>query len=368
MSAPSEPTPKPPPADRPADRQSWAANLALAGLTVGILFFIVEVTLRLTGFEFVLKPEDIEFGRPHREAIRIGFQEDPDLFWVPKRYGTQLERLKGEKPPWLLIGDSCVQLSDYDLRLAERAAAAGRGHVRYGNLAVAGWSSFQGRQQVRRDLPDLEPKLVTLSYGWNDHWIGFGLEDKTVAQTLDIFSRRWSELRWVQLLTRAVVEYRARETNFPNRVSLEDFEANMLDMVAQLREMGAVPVILTAASNHRPGEEPEGLARRWLRDLNDLIPLHRAYVETQRRAAEKSGAPLCDLAASFEALDEAARRPFFMDDGIHYTPAGSLEVARLLDLCFERHDLWRLIAEPTGEAETGGEAPEAAGAAGATGP
>lgn len=331
--------------DRPR-RTSLLINLGLAAATLGFFCLIVELALRLSGFEFVLKPDDIEFGQPHREAIRIGFQEDPDLFWVPKSYAANLERLRRERPPWLLLGDSCVQLGEYDRFLAQRAAATGRGEVAYGNLAVAGWSTFQGRQQVRRDVPGLQPRLVTLSYGWNDHWVGFGLDDKTVAQTMDIFSRRWSELRWVQLLTRALVEYRAGDTRYPNRVALDDFKANMTDMVRRLRDVGAEPVILTAASNHRPGEEPAGLTDRWLLSLDDLIPLHQAYVDAQRRVAAETGAPLCDLAASFAALPPEQRAPLFMDDGIHYTPAGSAEVARRLDACFERDGLWPLIARP----------------------
>ena len=29
--------------------------------------------------------------------------------------------------------------------------------------------------------------MVTFSYGWNDHWIGFGLDDRGIARTLELY-------------------------------------------------------------------------------------------------------------------------------------------------------------------------------------
>lgn len=330
------------PSTPPSRTRALAINLGLMLATVILLLAVVEATLRLTGFEWVLKPEDIEFGRPHREMIRIGFEEDPDLFWVPKTYDQDLRRIQQEQPQWVLLGDSCTQLGTYDRELARIADA--RGHrLSYGNLAVAGWSSYQGRQQLARDVNTLRPKVVTIFFGWNDHWIGFGLEDKTVHQSLKLFSQRWSRLRLVQLIGRVVVMSRAGDSGLPNRVSLQDFGANLRTMILDVRALGAIPLVITAPSNHRPGQEPEELARRWLRNLDELVPLHQSYVQTARDAAEQLDVHVCDLASQVDKLPEADRDSLFLDDGIHFTAAGSRWVAQALDTCFQRHNLWPVL-------------------------
>ena len=326
--------------------RSILVNVSLLAITTLLLLGVVELTLRATGFEFILTPGDIEFGRPDPLMIDMGFQQDDDVFWVPKGYAEKIERLSREQPPLLLLGDSCTHLGRYDERLADLARQRHGKPLRFGNIAVVGWSSYQGRRQMERDVPKIRPKVATIYFGWNDHWIGFGLEDRTVAQVKRIFSSRWSRLRFVQLLTKATVAYRAKETGYPNRVSLEDFEANMLAMVEQARDIGSIPVILTAASNHRVGKEPKSLKRRWLRNLHELVPMHQRYVDVQRAVAERTGAPLCDLAADFAELTHKERKKLFMKDGIHFKKPGEQRAAEYLDRCFEREQLWPLLLDP----------------------
>ncbi len=338
-------TPEPHPTSRSGAR-SIAINLLVLTVTVVLLLGVIELTLRITDFRFVLTPSDIEFGRPDPLMLEMGFEEDDDLFWVPKGYWQKIEMLTEQRPPLLLLGDSCTHLGRYDERLAELTQRTRGAPLHFGNLAVVGWSSYQGRRQMERDVPALQPKVVTIYFGWNDHWIGFGLEDRTVAQVKQIFSSRWSHLRTVQLLTKATVAYRAGDTDFPNRVSLADFEDNMITMVTKAQEIGAIPVVITAASNHVRGKEPKSLKRRWLRNLDDLVPLHQSYVEVQRRVAQNTGAVLCDLEAELATLDAETRKELFMRDGIHFRKKGQRKVAELLDQCFEREQLWPVILEP----------------------
>jgi len=62
------------------------------------------------------------------------------------------------------------------------------------------------------------------------------------------------------------------------------------------------------------------------------VPLHAQYVELTRRAAQATGAHLCDAAAAFSALPEPHDR-YFQSDGIHLTAAGDTEMARVLSAC-----------------------------------
>lgn len=325
------------------------SSLLLLLGTVVVLLLVAEGTLRLSGFSFVLYPEDIEFGRPDPVMMKAGFLDDDDLFWVTRDYPEKLARLERERPPLLLLGDSCTHLGEWDERLGELADQRLGADLALGNLAVAGWSSYQGRRQLERDAAPLSPRVVTIFFGWNDHWIGFGLEDETVAEVKRIFSSRWSRLRLVQLVTKATVVWRARETGYPNRVSLEDFADNLRAMVETARQAGAVPVLLTAPSNHVVGQEPAELTERWLREAADLVPLHQSYVEAVRAVARETGAPLCDLARRFADLPRSERDRLFSSDGIHFTPAGDHYLAEQVFACFERDALWPRLLSNTAE-------------------
>lgn len=316
-----------------------AARLGLAVAATVLLLVVLEGTLRLSGFEFRLYPTEIEFGSPDPVLLEEAFRPDPELFWVTPGYREKLAELARERPPLLLMGDSCTHLGRYDEALAEWARRRFGEPLRYGNLAVAGWSSFQGRRQLARDVPALEPEVVTIYFGWNDHWTGFGFEDAEVASWQRFGAGPWGELRLVQLGIRTWVVLASRGHR-PNRVPIPDFRENLRDMVSRARSVEAVPVLLTAADDHRPGEEPEYLDERWLRDLSELVPLHEAYVEAVRRTARETGAPLCDLAARVEALEPEVRSRLFFEDGIHLTAEGDRFLAREIAECFRRHELW----------------------------
>jgi len=314
-------------------------NLALLLATALLFLAIVEVTLRLSGFSFVLYPEEIEFGRPDPVLLKNAFLEDDDLFWVTKDYPEKLDRLLKERPPLVFMGDSCTQFGHYDQALAWLLKKRHGTNLRYANLAVAGWSTYQGRVQLERDVLGATPRVVTIYYGWNDHWIGFGIEDKTVRRIKKIFSSRFSSLRLVQLFTKGLVALGTRQTAFPNRVSLEDFKENLRVMVEEASAAGIRPMLLTAPTSIVEGDEPLYLERRWLRDLQELVPLHRSYVEGVREVAAETGAPLCDLESLFAALPREELVASFISDGHHLSQKGDLRLASYLYDCLEREGL-----------------------------
>jgi lysophospholipase L1-like esterase len=64
-------------------------------------------------------------------------------------------------------------------------------------FATSGWSSWQGLQALRRDIAGLRPSVLTIYFGWNDHWVGFGVEDDEVAEITQ------SRLRLLPMQSRA---------------------------------------------------------------------------------------------------------------------------------------------------------------------
>lgn len=318
------------------------ARVCVALIATASFLVVLEGTLRLSGFEFRLHPRDIEFGQPDPVLLEDAFRADPDLFWVTPRYYEKLEILARERPPLLLLGDSCTHLVRWDEALASWAEETLGGTLRYGNLAVAGWSSYQGRRQMERDVAGLSPRVVTVYFGWNDHWVGFGFEDEEAARWQRLGASRAGRLRLVQLVLRARIALGDR----PNRVPLSDFRRNLAAIVDQARRLDAVPVLLTAPADHRRGEEPSYLASRWLRDLDDLVPVHERYVHAVREVARETGAPLCDLAAAVDGLAPEVREGLFQDDGIHPTPEGARFLATEIASCFRTRGLWpRLLGD-----------------------
>ena len=315
------------------------------------MLLAAEIGLRLVGFSYPLFPEKIEFGFPGPEVLESWYQPDRDLFWVRERYPNRLRRARGVD--LVFMGDSCTEFARYDLYLAELASSRSPGSTfSYLNAGTGGWTSHQGLRQLERDIVPLRPKAITIYYGWNDHWIGFGIEDKRAALMHDSLLFHLRSLRLVQLADRARLASTGRGTDrLPERVSPVDFKANLRAMVRIARENDIVPLLLTAPTSHKQGREPGYLVTRWVNRLDEVVPLHQRYVEAVREIAADEGCALCDLEAAFSEIPRARLvRDYFSFDGVHLTEKGEREVARQLLACLEEHDLLGALLRPEAEA------------------
>jgi len=312
------------------------ATSALATLVV------VEMVLRRAGFSYELRATVVEGTVIDAERIKGTYLVDRDLIWVPKGHYATLAAAVAANPAILFMGDSCTQMGRYDRYFASIVAEACPGRVlRSANLGIAGWSSHQGLQQMRRDVVRIKPRAVTIYYGWNDHWNSVGMPDAEVTRLNASPLFGFQSVRLVQLLTKAYVGVRRmRQDRPPLRVPPRDFRQNLTAMVDMARNIGAVPVLLTAPTSHQRGREPRYLAQRWITDINELVPLHRKYVELVRQVAEDKGVILCDLAAEFDVLlSRSSGSALFFGDGIHLTEKGNRLVAHFLFDCFKRNNL-----------------------------
>jgi lysophospholipase L1-like esterase len=303
----------------------------------------VELGLRLGGFRYHLYPERIEFGWPNPQELEEGFVEDDDLFWVHPDYARRLRPPGIVGPTAVFLGDSCTELGNYDTHLARLAAQRLAGwRPSFVKIGVAGWSSYQGLNALRRDIVPLAPRLVTIYFGWNDHWVGFGIEDKEVARVKARTPGAFDGLRVVQAAQKAWVALRGRGA--PGlRVAPEDYRRNLESMIDLARAHGIVPVLITAPTSHRVGQEPQWLSKRHLPDLNRLVPLHREYVMLTREVAREREAPLCDMAAVYETYSPRELEEYFWEDGIHLRSEGNRVFADLLFDCLRSHDLLELL-------------------------
>jgi len=330
-----------------AKRLAPRMALLAAGIAVGL--GLAEAGLRLIGFEAPLYPETIEFGFPDPETRASLYEPDPDLFWTGPSYTERLSRAEGVG--MVFLGDSCTEFGKYDVELARLAARDQEGRaLDFLNAGCGGWTSWQGRQQMARDVAGLRPAVATIYFGWNDHWVGFGLEDKEVARLNETLLYPLRDVRLVQLGRLAWIGL-AGDEGQPLRVAPEDFRSNIAAMIETAREAGIEPILLTAPSSHAEGREPAHLANRWIPDLEELVPRHRLYADMVREVAIEKNAILCDLAAEFEEIPRSERaRRYFKTDGIHLTEEGDRLAAEMLMDCLEREELLEKVLAPEEEA------------------
>jgi len=317
----------------PTARQTVIGLCAVVACGVVLALGLVEIALRATGFTYQSYPV-VQFGWPDPKAIADVYQSDPDLLWVTRNYHELIDAGRHSRPAVVFMGDSCTQFGTYPAKtlaiLADERPPLGRGVA----LAVGGWSVVQGSWQLTRDVLPMHPRVVTIYFGWNDHWLALGPPDADIrrARVLTWLS---DHVRLVQLLAKVRAGLGGAGSTSPNRVDLVTYEATLVRMVQEIHAAGAQAVLITAGSNHTAGAEPAYLKRRHLRRLQDLIPVHQAYLEATRRAAHASGAVLCDAAAHFQARADLRDR-FFRHDGIHLTEAGDRELAGLLARSIEQ--------------------------------
>ena len=301
--------------------------LVVTAIVVG--FAGVELALRLTGFSFRTYPS-VQFGWPEPANISDLFDPDPDLFWVTRGYAEELNSARHTQPAIVFMGDSCTQFGTYPTMTLTRLRARQFSLASGIKLGVAGWSSEQGLTQLERDIIPLHPSIVTVYFGWNDHWVALGPEDADAHVSRASFWMSQHSRLW-QLLTKARLAAAPTLAGRPNRVPLDRYVSNLEAMVQLANAAGIRIVLITAPTNHEPGREPAYLAKRHVRALSELVPLHRAYAEATRRAGRETGAVVCDAAAAFDA--DADRLSYFEQDGIHLKAPGNSALADLLAPC-----------------------------------
>jgi lysophospholipase L1-like esterase len=309
---------------------SWKARLLLPFVGIALALGVAEGGLRAAHFRFDLVPA-LQFGWPDPVALRDAYVPDPDLVWVTRDYRTTLREARRTHPAIVFMGDSCTEFGSYPARTMTKLQRAGSPLTTGVKLGVGGWSSEQGLIQARRDVIPLHPRVITVYYGWNDHWVALGLTDPEIVRAHRLRGLA-DHFRLAQLWLKVDVILAARRRPQPNRVPISQYEANLRSIASEARTAGITPVFITAPSNHVPGREPPYLAKRHVRSLSELVPLHTEYVQATRAAARAEGAAVCDAASDFSNLPQPHDR-YFQKDGIHLTPAGDDEMARVLSGC-----------------------------------
>jgi lysophospholipase L1-like esterase len=331
-------------------QERWKLVL-FSALPAVVLFSALELGLRLAGFQYSSTPLEVRFGEgPHgivERQLRFWnrggverFVKDAHQFWVPKR--SSLERHRLEPEPGVLrvatLGDSCtahcVSTRNTFPQLAE-ALLNGQGgrRVEILNAGVASYSSFQGLQRLKHAVLPYRPDVLTVFFGWNDHWVtetpDREVKPRTEWQTA--LANVLDQLRIYQAGSFTLAKLRAGMGGRPRqkggelvlRVALDAYEANLREIFAVARSSGMRVLFITAPQEIRDWNNPELLPLPTER----VVALHAQYNDVVREVARETGADLVDLAALVEAQPP---RSVIAWDGIHFSPAGCRFVARVV--------------------------------------
>jgi lysophospholipase L1-like esterase len=345
-------------------RRGRGEGVFLSLAVLNVLLLTPELILRKVGFQSEL---GVQFGYPEPSTFET-FLPDGELFWrlPPNQDGTNALGFRGRdwvvpKPPdvyrVMFLGDSVLRAYPGLIELVLNADRSRTEIIETLNLSVEGYSSYQGRILTDRFGAMLEPDLVIVSFGWNDHWQAYGNPD--AAKHVDANStpiggvaqwmfRRLRTLQWLRAL---------RGTSPPlpvPRVSLAEYREN-LSYIGGFFTARDVPVaFVTAPAAHDVLGVPDYLIEMgFAADKASVIRLHHAYNEVVREVASRAPLRLFDLAA--DTLTPDVARAVFRDDGIHLTPEGVAVIARrvagFIEACWGRPSAARSCGPPGQERE-----------------
>jgi len=352
--------------------QARRAALLKPLLSVAALVFVVglpELLLRALDYQY---ESGVEFRIPEEDPSFLAYQPDPHLLFKFDPAHPRVNSLgfpDGEvvlpKPPgvfrMLFLGDSCTQ-QGYPAEVAARLAASRSSQgpaFDAVTLAVAGYSSFQGRVIAERLAAGLDGDLALVYFGWNDHWLANGAPDSkriAVQAELSRFDRFVGFVREHSRLMQGLVQLQVGLRRWGDpvsselRVPVEEYRSNLVEIERRLSALGMPVVLLTAPTTHYLFGAPESLVQdRFAIDTDSVPRLHRAYNQVVREVARETGAQLLDLERDLFELSPKRLSRIFTDDGIHFSDDGiqfvSRRIARFLR---ERSLVPGQVASPPG--------------------
>lgn len=200
------------------------------------------------------------------------------------------------------------------------------------NTGVYGYSSMQGLRLFENHVKNFQPDVVTLYYGWNDHWL-YGVPDSLrMARRLSPMKaaivKGIQDKRIYTALSRASkrldLQGKVNTDQKVFRVPPADYKATLTQFVKDIRAVGAVPLLITA-----PGRSlSEALVKRgFATRVEDAEAAHVVYLNITREVAAETKTPLLDLAA---IMADSKYDALFSGDGIHFIQDGTDFIAQQL--------------------------------------
>jgi len=322
----------------------WEAagfNKSALALAVLILFFAwTEAALQGTRFDAPLPPiiiqgQDEQGGLSIKDTVpdaKLIYRLKPGSYFE-RRLVNSLGFREREVDPKKITGTIRVVCMGDSVTAQGRPSYSQYLHERLTNnpptpqaweafhIGVHGYSSLQGLRLFQTMGRQLEPDLVTLYFGWNDHWLSLspdgqvmGLEVRPWAGRLVLVLHRkrvFKALVWALSPVQRPTEKRSL-TGRVLRVPPDEYRSTLHAFIREIRAAGAVPLLITAP---RRSMTEALIAKNYALSIDEANAIHDRYVEITREVARANQAELLDLAALFAGPE---CNHYFAPDGIHF--------------------------------------------------
>jgi len=303
-----------------------------------LLLVASEVFLRVTGFKYSYGPMEMRAQKLRTEGVvptmvdwtkSMGYTlvKDAKQFWVPSEpFAKGYKVKKGEDVVRIAtLGDSCTAScvdntdNNYPMRMESMLNKNGDKKYEVLNAAVGSYSSFQGLQRFKHEVLRFNPDIITVYFGWNDHWITIQQDKhvRTNGEFVTALINYGEKFRTFQLVNYLVSKATSNNVNpkVTYRVPPKEYEANLKTIVSMARDRGMKVIFITAAydlSEFKPFSF-------FPFPKEKLIPIHKRYNDIVRMVAREHKVPLVDLAfwISMEPKGKVLSK-----DGIHFTKFG----------------------------------------------
>ncbi len=340
--------------EKPA-RQPVPLYAKVAGAVVSLVVFCLAVELALRAVDANLYYKNQFFPINRDIDFTEVYKKDPDLFW---RFRTDLvidsERFShihyrinsegrrgpetlAEKPDLrvLALGNSCTfgwgiphdhawtylleELLELNLPIEDAEVI---------NAGVPGYTSYQGKVYLEQELLELNPDVILIMFGWNDHWAaGEGIgdaEQEMPSEWVLTVHNLVSPLKMYQLMRKVVLTLSEDEKQVPldeittrRRVTTDEFFMNLKSMAQMARSRDALPVLLVP-----PIASLEGYFGNIKSTLHKL---HERYQFEVKRVGTVDSVAVVDLQTAFDDYNDLFADPH--DDPIHFNGKGQAVTA-----------------------------------------
>ncbi len=295
------------------------------------------VPLNRAGFrthEFTLKPTGVYRILSLGDSCTFGMIVTKSFEYIPEPYPQRLEQLVAER--------------------------AGPKKVEVLNAGVPGYNSYFGVMLLRTKLRGLSPDLITVRYGWNDHFMSRGGQkgnayrerESPIARAVENMLLRTALYPFAWRLAIDVQAWRQPDqkptpADIPHEwlpdVPLDSYKRNLRRIVELGHTQGAEVWILTSphafVTDENAGQYdkfPTTMAAKALiafsaiPTFDRLIEIHDAYNDAARDVGRELDVPVVDMDALYRGHREA--HLFEATDVPHPTQLGhNLEAEALYD-------------------------------------
>lgn len=325
-------------------------KICMALLIPFIILLAAEFAARLSGVKtnihapIVITGEectDTSTDEAHRivKDPELLFAFNPGITWDGCRinsHGFRTWEFSAEKPSetirLIALGDSCTAqghppYSDRLNILLQQNPPSAKKWESF-NMGVYGYSLMQGYRQFLKHGQKFRPDIVTIYFGWNDHWLYNKTDDlrmavrmnRVAAKTLEALHKK----RFYALLVRLARCQAVSADNKTFRVPPDRYALTLKELIAAIRKADAIPLVITAP---RRAMDARLVRSGHARSPGEAEQAHDRYVDLTKSAARETGAELLDLAALFAGAECDA---LFSGDGIHFTEEGLQRIAETI--------------------------------------